>query len=143
MAVGPGCSALLPKPLPPRAPLEAVRFTRFTAADARFTLSLVLDNPNSFDLAVSSFDVRLLVEGEPLASGALAAPAVFAAQSPTRVEVEARAAPAALASVLERFSRQRSIRYDVTGSAVVQDGWELPFARSGEFSVASLLGLPR
>jgi LEA14-like dessication related protein len=138
-----GCAALLPKPLPPHVSLETVRVTRLAAADARFTLGLVIDNPNAYDLAVTAFDVRVAVEGEPLASGSLAAPTVVAAGGTTRVAIEARAALAAFAAVIERFTRQASVRYEVTGSVVVQDGLRLPFARRGELSAADLLGAPR
>ena len=135
-----GCAALPPKPLPPRVTLESVRMARFTAADARFTLALAVHNPNAYDLAVNALDARLAVEGEPLLAAALAAPAVLVAGTVTRVEVEARTTLGAVAVALDRLARQPVVRYELTGTAVVQDGVRLPFARSGELPAGDLLG---
>ncbi len=135
-----GCAALPQKPLPPRVALEAVRATRITAADARFTVTLAVHNPNAYDLAVNALDVELALEGEPLFAGALTAPTVLAAGAATRVEVEARTTLGAVALALDRLARRTTVRYDVTGIAVVQDGLRLPFARSGELPAGLLLG---
>jgi LEA14-like dessication related protein len=140
LALFAGCVPLAQKPLPPRVTLEAVRVTRFTATEARFTVALAVDNPNAYDLAVNALDALLAVEGEPLLAGALAAPTVLAGGAATRVDVEARTTPAAVAAVLERIARRPTVRYEVTGTAVVQDGLRLPFGRSGELPAGELLG---
>lgn len=123
--------------------LEAVRVIRLTAADARFALALAVHNPNAYDLAVNALDARLAVEGEEFLAASLAAPTVLAAGTATRVEVEARTTLGAVAAALDRLSRQPVVRYEITGTAVVQDGMRLPFARSGELPVANLLGQRR
>jgi len=138
-----GCAALAPKPVPPRVTLESVRVTRLTAAEARFTLALVVDNPNAYDLGVTALDANLVVEGEQLANGTLAAPVVLAAGAATRVAVDARAGLGAFAVALERFARQANVRYEVTGGIALQNGVRLPFARRGELSGADLSGPPR
>ena len=120
--------------------LAALRVTRFTTADVRFTLALAVHNPNAYDLAVNALDVRLAVEGEPLLAGSLMAPALLAAGTATRVELEARTTPGAVAAALGRIARQAVVRYDVSGTAIVQDGVRLPFARSGELPAGDLLG---
>jgi len=138
-----GCATLPQRPLPPRVTLEAVRVTRFTAADARLTLALAVHNPNAYDLAVTALDARLAVEGESLLTASLAAPAVLAAGTATRVEVEAHATLGAVAGALDRVARRTIVRYDVTGTVTVRDGLRLPFARSGELPAADLLGQKR
>ena len=143
IALAAGCAVLSPKPLPPRVTLEAVRVTRLAVTDARFTVTLAVHNPNAYDLAVNALDARLAVEGEPLLDGRLAAPAVFAAGTATRIDIEARTTLAAVAMAWERISRRPVVRYEVTGTAVVQDGLRLPFARSGELPVGDLLGRKR
>jgi Late embryogenesis abundant protein len=143
LALAAGCAALSPKPLPPRVTLEAVRVTRLTAAEARFTLALAVDNPNAYDLAVNAIDARLAVEGEPLLTASLAAPAVLAAGAVTRVLLDARTTPGAVAAALDRIARRPAVRYEVTGAAIVQDGWRLPFARRGELSAGDFPGRGR
>lgn len=137
-----GCAALAPRPLPPGVALEGVRVTRLTAQDTRLTITLVVSNPNAYDLAVSALDADVAVDGERLLTGSLLQPARLAAGADTRIEIEARTGYGAIVAALDRFTRQRSVRYEVTGSAVVQDGWQLPLRRSGELPGADLL-LPR
>jgi LEA14-like dessication related protein len=135
-----GCAAPPQKPLPPQVALGAVRVTRLTAADARFALTLAVHNPNAYDLAVNALDCDLSLEGEPVITGSLKAPTVLAAGVATRVEIEARTTLGAVAAALDRIARRDTVHYDVKGTAVVQDGLRLPFARSGELPAGDLLG---
>ena len=120
--------------------LDTVRVTRLTASDTRFIVALTVQNPNAYDLAVNALDVDLALEGEPLLAGSLPSPTVLAAGTATRVEVEARTTLAAVAAALDRVARRTTVRYEVKGTAVVQDGLRLPFARSGELPAGDLLG---
>ena len=133
------CAALAPRPLPPGVALEGVRVTRLTPQDTRLTVTLVVSNPNAYDLAVSALDASIAVDGEPLFTGTLLQPVQLAAGGDTRVQIEARTGFAAILGAIDRITRQRSVRYEVTGSAVVQDGWRLPLRRSGELPGADLL----
>ncbi len=135
-----GCAPLGQRPVPPSVTLEAVRVTRLAPTDARFTVTLAVHNPNAYDLAVNALDARLAVEGQPLLDGRLAAPATLAGGATSRIDIEARTTLAAVAAALERASRRPTVRYDVTGTAVVQDGMRLPFARSGELPVGDFPG---
>jgi LEA14-like dessication related protein len=137
------CAALAPRPLPPGVTLDGVRVARLTPQSTWLTVILVVSNPNPYDVAVSALDANLAVEGVPLLTGALSGPVKLVAGADTRVEVDARASPGAAAMALERFARQASVRYAVTGSVVVQDGLRLPFARSGEVRGADLFGQQR
>jgi len=134
-----GCATLAPRPLPPGVALAGVRVTRLTPHDTRLAVTLVVSNPNAYDLAVSALDANVAVEGEPLLTGSLLQPAQLAAGADTRIEIEARTGFGAIIAALDRFAHQRSVRYEVTGSAVVQDGWRLPLRRSGELPGADLL----
>jgi hypothetical protein len=138
-----GCAEVVPRPAPPRVALDGVRVTRVAAGEARFRVKLIVSNPNPYDLAVSAIDARLAVEGETLLTGALAAPVVLGSGADTPVEIEARTGLASMAGVLDRLTRQRTLRYEVTGAAIVQNGWRLPFSRTGELPVGDVLGLPR
>ena len=104
------------------------------------SLTLAVHNPNAYDLAVNALDCDLSLEGEPVITGSLKAPTVLAAGMATRVEIEARTTLGAVAAALDRIARRDTVHYDVTGTAVVQDGLRLPFARSGELPAGDLLG---
>jgi LEA14-like dessication related protein len=140
LALAAGCAEVVTRPVPPRVTLDTVRVARVTGSEARFRLKLVVHNPNPYDLAVSAFDAQLAVEGTPLLTGALADPAVLVAKGDTPIEVEARASLSAVVGALDRLTRERVVRYEVTGSATVQNGWRLPFSRTGELPVGDLLG---
>ena len=66
-----------------------------------------------------------------------------AAGAQTRVEIEARTTLGAVAAALERTAGRPTLRYELTGTAIVQDGLRLPFSRSGELPVANLRGARR
>jgi LEA14-like dessication related protein len=135
-----GCAALAPRPLPPKVELAGLRVTRLAPADTRIRIALDVQNPNAYALAVSALDATVTVEGERLAIATLASPVTLAATADTRVELEARTDFAAVAAVADRVARERKARYEVAGSAVVQDGLRLPFAKRGELPVGDLLG---
>jgi hypothetical protein len=65
------------------------------------------------------------------------------ASAETRIELDVRADLLAVAAVADRVSKERKARYEVTGSAVVQEGRRLPFAKRGELPVGDLLGFRR
>jgi LEA14-like dessication related protein len=135
-----GCAALAPRPLPPKVELAGLRVTRLAPADTRIRIALDVQNPNAYALAVSALDATVTVEGERFATATLASPVTLAATADTRVELEARTEFAAVAAVADRVARERKARYEVAGSAVVQDGLRLPFAKRGELPVGDLLG---
>jgi LEA14-like dessication related protein len=140
LLLGAGCAALAPRPLPPKVELAGLRVTRLAPADTRIRIALDVQNPNAYALAVSALDATVTVEGERFATATLASPVTLAATADTRVELEARTDFAAVAAVADRVARERKARYEVAGSAVVQDGLRLPFAKRGELPVGDLLG---
>ena len=137
------CATLVPKPLPPQVLLDGVRVTRLAPLDTRMSFALIVHNPNAYALAVSAFDATLAVEGDRLLTGSLVAPVSLAANADTKLEIEARTDYLAIAAALDRFTRQRSVTYEVNGSATVQDGILLPFTRRGELSTADFSGMKR
>ena len=137
------CATLAPCPLPPAVALASVRVVRLTPVEAQLSLVLAVQNPNPYDLAMSALEANLAVDGTALVRATLAAPVVLAAGAQTRVEIDARAGIAAALATLDRIARQPAVGYEVTGTAVVQDGWRLPFARRGELPVGAFLGQKR
>ena len=138
-----GCAALAPKPLPPKVELDGLRVTRLAPADTRLKVALRVLNPNAYALTVSALDATMTIEGQRFATGTLATPVTLEASAETRIELDVRADLLAVAAVADRVSKERKARYEVTGSAVVQEGRRLPFAKRGELPVGDLLGFRR
>ena len=107
------------------------------------SFALSVYNPNAYDLSVTAFEASLAVESDRVLTGSLAAPVDLVAGGDTRVEIEARTDYLAILAVIDRVTRQRSVRYEVNGSATVQDGLRLPFTRRGELPIADLQGFKR
>lgn len=137
------CATLAPKPLPPRVAVESIRLQRLDLADARFRLTLAVQNPNAYDLTVNALDFTLAVEGEPFVAGALAAPVLLPALGEAKADVDARSSLGAVTAVLDKLSRTLRARYEVAGTAVVNDGPKLPFRRAGELPALDLKLPPR
>ena len=134
-----GCATLVSKPLSPEVRLDGVRVAKLSPGDTRLAFRLVVTNPNGYDLVVNELDYTIAVLDLPLARGALDTRTVLPAGAETPVELELRTDFVRLSSVLERMSRTGVVRYEATGSALVQDGARLPFARRGEVDLAKLL----
>jgi len=134
-----GCASVAQRPLPPDVRLDSVRVSKVSAGDTRLAFRLAVKNPNGYDLVVNELDYAIAVEALPLARGALDTRTVLPAGAETSVELELRTDLVSLSSVLDRVSRARSVHYEATGSALVQDGTRLPFAKRGEIDVGKLL----
>jgi LEA14-like dessication related protein len=133
------CTTLTPRPSPLSVVLEGVRVVRVTPADTRLGIALSVHNPNPFDIAVAQVEATLNLENDALLTGTLVAPVRLLAGSDTRVEIETRTDFLAIANAIERLTRQRDLRYDVIGSATMEDGRRLPFTRRGELPAAAWL----
>lgn len=134
------CALVTPRPLPPAIELERARVTHFLPGDTRIRFVLNVRNPNAYDLFVDALEATVVIEGEKFATGTLASPATLVAAGDTRVEIEVRTDLNAMAIALDRASRAKRARYEVTGSAVVQGGLTLRFARAGELPMGELIG---
>jgi LEA14-like dessication related protein len=136
------CAALGPRIDPPIVSVVDVRLDRIESASAWFVASVELRNPNTRELAVDALDATLTIEGEPVASAALAAPVRVPASGTASAELVARtgvdAILRAVGSAMRRLGRDRSpgpspsLRYAIEGRARLSNGFEVPFRRSGE-----------
>jgi hypothetical protein len=135
--------ATAPRLTAPRVTVSAVNVDRITATEANFTVVLDLVNPNDRELAVETIDAALTVEDVPVGNAVLAAPVRLPALGNATAMLRARAGLAAVlgigAEIAHRVDAQRgnggatSVRYAVSGTAVLAGGWTIPFSRQGEF----------
>jgi LEA14-like dessication related protein len=120
-----------------------MRVTRLTVFDTRMAFTLSVHNPNAYDLPVTALEATLAVESDRLLNGSLSAPVNLVAGVDTPVEIEARTDYLAILAAIDRVTRQRTVRYEVNGSATLRDGVQLPFTRRGELPLADLQGFKR
>ncbi len=128
---------------PPKVTVSSVSIDYFTAADGRFTVSLLVSNPNFREIAIDAITAELRVEDIAIGTARLAAPLRLPARGETTATIEAQAdlvaSLRASAEIARRFGREgeRSggVRYVVTGTAKLQGGAAVPFSRSGEYKL--------
>ncbi len=134
-----GCAGLGTRPAPPRVVLTDLRLGDATLFAQHYVLTLEVQNPNSFELAVEGLDCELLLNGEPFASGvsaqALAIPpygtgAIEVAVTSTLLGVVRQLAE------LERSGAER-FRWQLRGQVGLRGAGRLPFDSGGEVSLDS------
>jgi LEA14-like dessication related protein len=129
----------------PRIAVETVRLDRITGSEATFEVTLNLSNPNAREIAVYAVDANLTIEDVPVGSATLASPLRLPANGEATATVRARAGISAVLRVASELSlrtrEQRGtgqpvrLRYAVSGTAMLEGGWSIPFSRSAEFVV--------
>jgi len=134
-----------PRVAAPRVAVETVRLDRITGTEATFEVVLSLSNPNAREIAVTAVDANLTIEDVPVGSATLVSPLRLPPNADTTAAVQARAGISAVlrvvAEISQRAREQRStgqpvrLRYAVSGTAMLEGGWSIPFSRSAEFVV--------
>lgn len=128
---------------PPKVTVSAVTIDAFTAADGRFTVQLLIANPNFREIAIDAIAAELRVEDIAIGTAKLAAPVRLPPRGETTATIDARAdlvgSLRASGAIARRLSAQdprgASVRYGVTGTATLQGGGVIPFSRSGEYTL--------
>jgi LEA14-like dessication related protein len=134
-----GCTTI-PRLAAPQVAVSAVRVDRMSAGQAEFTIMLALVNRNDVAVAVDAIDAEVTIENVAVGTAQLAQPVQLPARGEATAAITARGglAPAlrAAAEVARRAQAEggtlSGVRYRVTGTAVVDGGRIIPFARSGE-----------
>ena len=137
------CAALAPRIEPPSVSVNDVVLERIEGAQAWFAASVTLVNPNARAIAVEALEATLALEGEPVATFALAQPVTLPAHGAVPARITARTGFDALLRGVASAMRHGTgapapmLRYDLSGQARLAGGLALPFHRSGE------IGSPR
>ena len=129
---------------PPRITVTDVTVDYFTSADAKFTVQVTLANPNDREVAVDAIVAELRIEDVPVGTARLAAPVRMPARGEATASVVAAAdlvsSLRASAQIARRLGQDKSgspaVRYAVSGTASLEGGIVVPFARTGEFRLA-------
>jgi LEA14-like dessication related protein len=136
-----GCGALGPRPQPPDATVDAITFAQVAADGAQLSLRLAVRNPNAFVLDVAALDYGFAIEERSVAAGKLPRGVRLAASATTMVDTDLRIDFAAFRAAVEGVVQRGKVRYELTGTAVLGDGTQLPFKRNGELDTAKVRGL--
>ena len=127
------CAALGPRLASPEVVGANVRVIRVALPEVTLAIDLELSNPNPVEVVVQAFDVRIALEGERVATAALATPVTMPANGTAAVSLSARAdAAATLAGVGRALGSGRAMRYEIAGDVTLGDGSRFPFVRRGE-----------
>ena len=127
------CAALGPRLASPEVVGANVRVIRVALPEVTLAIDLELSNPNAVEVVVQGFDARIALEGERVATAALATPVTMPANGTASVSLSARAdAAATLAGVGRALGSGRAMRYEIAGDVTLGDGSRFPFVRRGE-----------
>jgi len=127
------CAALGPRLASPEVVGANVRVIRVALPEVTLAIDLELSNPNPVEVVVQGFDARISLEGERVATAALASPVTMPANGTAAVSLSARAdAAATLAGVGRALGSGRAMRYEIAGDVTLGDGSRFPFVRRGE-----------
>lgn len=127
------CAAIGPRLVAPEVVGASVRVTRVSLPDIALAIDLTLSNPNAVEIVVQGFDARIVLEGERVATAALASPVTMPANGTAEVSLSARGdAAATLAGLGRALGSGRAMRYEIAGDVTLGDGSRFPFVRRGE-----------
>ena len=127
------CAAPGPRLASPEVVGANVRVVRVALPEVTLAIDLELSNPNAVEVVVQGFDARIALEGERVATAALATPVTMPANGTATVSLSARAdAAATLAGVGRALGSGRAMRYEIAGDVTLGDGSRFPFVRRGE-----------
>jgi Late embryogenesis abundant protein len=137
-----GC-ADAPRLAAPRVAVESVRLEKITGGEAAFLVALNLTNPNAREIAVDAIEANLTVEEAPVGIASLRSPLRLPANGDATASLQFRAGLAVAlrlaADLAQRAQDQKGsgqpirVRYGVSGTATLEGGLPIPFARTGEF----------
>jgi LEA14-like dessication related protein len=139
--------AAAPRLIAPRVVVDSVRLDRIAGGEARFDVMLNLVNPNPRELAVEAIAASVTIDDVPVGSATLKEPLRLPPNGEATATLQARAGLAAVLRLAADFaqraqeqkqtSQPTQVRYAVSGTATVQGGYSIPFARSGEFRMGA------
>ena len=133
--------ATVPRLEAPKVSVERVRVDRWSGVDAQFTVVVNVTNPNDRDIAIDAIDADVRIEDVAVGTAHLASPVRLPARGGTSAALTARAGLAAALRAAAEIARRADaaggtlapVRYAVSGTATIDGGRTVPFARSGEF----------
>lgn len=130
--VAAACAVLPAKPLAPAVALAQVRVLRLQPGNVALRVTLDVDNPNAYPLAVATLDASLAVNGSPLADVTLPDPVTLPAAAATRVDLDVATTLDRVVEALRRGGAgSGTLPWEVAGTATLGDGMRLPFSRRG------------
>jgi LEA14-like dessication related protein len=137
-----GACATAPRVEAPKVSVDRVRIDKLTNADAQFTVVVNLVNPNERAIAVDAIDADLRIEDIAIGTAHLAQPMRLPPRGEAAASLTVRAGWAATLQAAAEVARRDemangatpTVRYAVSGVAILDAGPAIPFSRAGEFA---------
>src|SRR5581483_6038728 len=129
------CAALGPRIGVPTVSVTDVRLDRIESADAWFVAQVALANPNPQEIVVDALDGTLAVEGETIATAALAAPVRVPANGTASAQIVARTGVDAILRAVANAMRRMggappgtspALHYALEGRLTLANGLQVP-----------------
>jgi LEA14-like dessication related protein len=133
------CTSTRPTMEAPEAPsvtVQSVRILSISDAKANLALTLVLANPNDFELTVDAIACEVSLDGRSAASVRSVHMEPLPAHGEGKVELAGRVDVAAVATSLMALGAQVPVAYALKGTVTLRNGIALPFSRKGDIPVA-------
>jgi LEA14-like dessication related protein len=135
-----GACATTPRLEAPKVSVDRVRIDKLTNADAQFTVVVNLVNPNERTIAVDAIDADLRIEDIAVGNAHLADPVRLPPHGEAAASLTVRAGWAATLRAAAEVARRvesangatPTVRYAVSGVAILDAGPAIPFSRAGE-----------
>ena len=130
------CAPMVSKVDAPEVTVETVRLLRIVDSKAEITIDLKLFNPNSQELAISSLEYEITLDGRPAATGRTTRVDVLPPRGEGKVDLAGRVDVSAVATAMMALSSQLPVKYTIDGKVALRSGGWLPFSRKGEIPVS-------
>lgn len=131
------CAGLVPRAEPPHLTLVDVRLRAATLLAQDYLLTLQLQNPNDFDLAVDGMACELLLNDHRFASGVSSRAVSVPRYGTANLQIEATGTLFGLFRQLSDLeaSQAQSLRYQLRGHVSLRGAGRLPFDHRGEVAL--------
>ena len=130
------CASIAMKIDAPQVSLETVRVTRIVDSKAEISVRLKLVNPNAAELVINELEYEITLDGRQAATGRTARVDRLPPGGEGKVDLAGRVDVGAVATAMMALGSQLPVQYTLKGTATVQNGLSLSFARKGEIAVS-------
>jgi LEA14-like dessication related protein len=106
--------------------------------EAKLVIGLDVQNPNRFDLTLTSFEYALFLDSEEIGTGRLEKEILVPSSSTTQVEVSVVAKFKDLGGSLKTIITGRDLPYKIEGKASVKTAFgsrDFPFSKDGRINL--------
>ena len=137
-----GCAGSMLQPVPPDVEITNVELSGINFPATKVMFSLLVSNPNDFDIDISYIDMRLHVNDYLMTSERWTNIAVLFSHQKRKMRIPVNIDLANALTILPQLMTENKIPYDISGTVKLKNrGKELSFSYKGEFHTNRLNGV--